>query len=229
MCLSPRVHFRVFCLSVGFKQFNYHEPYFSFLCGFCIWYSLSFLHLYVDSFHQIWKIFSLIALNISPSPLPLLWRLCCWVTKSCPTLRLRELQHSRLPSLTISQSFLKLMSIESVMPSNHLILCRLLLLPSIFPGLRSQWVSSSHQVGQSTGASASASVLPVTIQGWFALGLTGLISLLSKGLSKSLLQYHNSSVLSLLYGPTLISIHDYWKNHSFDYSDLCQQGDVSAF
>ena len=137
--------------------------------------------------------------------------------------------HQASLSFTISQSFLKLMSIESVMPSNHLILCRLLLLPSIFPGLRSQWVSSSHQVGQSTGASASASVLPVTIQGWFALGLTGLISLLSKGLSKSLLQYHNSSVRSLLYGPTLISIHDYWKNHSFDYSDLCQQGDVSAF
>ena len=39
----------------------------------------------------------------------------------------------------------------------------------------------------------------------------------------------NSLALSLLYGPTLKSIHDYWKNHSFDYSDLCQQSDVSAF
>ena len=60
----------------------------------------------------------------------------------------------------------------------------------------------------------SASVLPMNIQGWFSLGLTGWISLLSKGLS-SLLQPQfksiNSSVLSLLYGPTRTSIHDYWK------------------
>ena len=75
--------------------------------------------------------------------------------------------------------------------------------------------------GQSIRASASTSVLPMNIQDWFILGLTGLISLLSKGLSRvfSLTpQFKNisSSVLSLLYGPTLTSIHDYWKNHSFD-------------
>ena len=92
------------------------------------------------------------------------------------------------------------------------------------------WLSASD--GQSIGASGLASVLPMNIQGWFPLGLTGLISLLSKGL-KSLLQHHfkriSSLVFSLLYGPTLTSIHDYWKNHSFDYTDLCQQSDVSAF
>ena len=86
--------------------------------------------------------------------------------------------------------------------------------------------------GQSTGALASVSVLPMNIQGWFPLGWTGLISLQSKAL-KSLLQPQfksiNSLLLSLLYGPTLTSIHDYWKNHSFDYMDLCQQSDVSAF
>ena len=73
------------------------------------------------------------------------------------------LQHSRLPlSFTISRSLLKLMSIQWVMPSNHLILCRpLLLLPSVFPSIR---VFSNESGGQSIGASASASVLPMNIQ-----------------------------------------------------------------
>ena len=88
--------------------------------------------------------------------------------------------------------------------------------------------------GHSMGASASASVLPMNIQGWFPLGLTGLISLLSKGLWRIFIQHHSSkasnfSALSLLYGPTLTSIHDYWKNHSFEsFMDLCQQSYVSA-
>ena len=79
--------------------------------------------------------------------------------------------------------------------------------------------------GQSTGASASASVLSINIQGLFSLGLTGLISLLSKGLSRifsnTTVQKHQFSAPSLLYGSALTSIHDYWKNHSFDYMDLC--------
>ena len=94
--------------------------------------------------------------------------------------------HQDFPSFTIFQSLLKLMSIESKMPSNHLILCRpLLLLPSIFPSIRifqmSQFFASG---GQSIVVSASASVLPMNIQDWFPLGLTGLISLLSKRLSR---------------------------------------------
>ena len=111
-------------------------------------------------------------------------------------------------SITSSQSLLKLMSIELVMPSNHFILCcPLLLLPSIFPRIRvfSRLFASG---GQSSGASASASVPPMNIQGWFPLGLTGLISLQSKGFSKvfSKPQFEsiNSSVLSLLYGPAVI-------------------------
>ena len=79
-------------------------------------------------------------------------------------------QHASLP-FTISQSLLKLMSIEPVMPSNHLILCPpLLLLPSAFPSIRSfpiSWLFAS--IGPSIGASAS--VLPMNIQGWFPLGL----------------------------------------------------------
>ena len=89
-------------------------------------------------------------------------------------------------SITNSQSLLKLMSIKSVLPSNHLILSRpLLLLPSIFPSVRvflmSQLFTSG---GQIIGASASASVLPMNIQSLFPLGLTGLISLPSKAISR---------------------------------------------
>ena len=85
-------------------------------------------------------------------------------------------------SVTISLSLLKLMFIEPVMPSNHLIL--LLVLPSVFPSIRERFPMSRlfTSGGQSIGPSASASALPVNIQGWFPLGLTGLISLLSKGL-----------------------------------------------
>ena len=73
--------------------------------------------------------------------------------------------HQASLSITPSWSFLKLMSIVSVMPSNHLILCPLLLLPSIFPSIRSFPVSQFFTSGgQSTGASASASVLPMNIQ-----------------------------------------------------------------
>ena len=82
-------------------------------------------------------------------------------------------------SITNTWSLLKLMSIESVMPSSHLILnCPLLLLPSIFPSFASG--------SQSIGASASTSVLPMNMQNWFPLGWTGWISLQSKGLSRVL-------------------------------------------
>ena len=95
-------------------------------------------------------------------------------------------------SFTISQNLLKLMSIESMMPSNHLILCcPVLYLPSIFPSIRSfpmSWPLVSG--GQSIGVSASASVLPVNIQAWFPLRVV--FFLLSKGLFESLLHHHNS-------------------------------------
>ena len=86
--------------------------------------------------------------------------------------------------------------------------------------------------GQSIGASAS--VLPMNIQGWFLLGLTGLMSLQSKEDSQESsptpqFESINSLVLNLLYGPALTSVHDYWKNHSCDYTDLCWQSEVSAF
>ena len=142
--------------------------------------------------------------------------------------------HQAFLSFTVSQSFLKLMSIESMMQSNHLILCcPLLFLPSIFPSIR---VFSRSQLfasgGQRIGASTSASVLLMNIQGWFLLGLTGLISLLSKGLSRvfssTTVWKHQFSGNQPFYCAALTSAHDYWKNHSFDYTDLCWQRNVSA-
>ena len=105
------------------------------------------------------------------------WRPCCCsyrVTKLCLTVACQ----APLSSI-ICWTLLKFMAVESVMPSNHLILCHPhLLLPSICPSIRvfptSQLFASG---GQSIGASASGSVLPMNIQDWFPLGLTGLIFL----------------------------------------------------
>ena len=94
--------------------------------------------------------------------------------------------------------------------------------------------------GQSIGASASASILPMNIQDWFSLGLIDLILLLSKGVSRVfsntridqqelMFESINSLALSLLYDPTLTSIYEYWKNHSFNYTDLCWQSNVPGF
>ena len=118
------------------------------------------------------------------------------------------------------------MSTESMMPSNHFTLCcPLLLLHSIFPSIT---VFSNKSAlasgGQSIGASASASVLPMNIQGWFTLGLTGLISLLPKRLSRV---FSSTTVqkpqFSAFFLVELTSIHDYWKNYSFDDTDLCRK------
>ena len=87
--------------------------------------------------------------------------------------------------------------------------------------------------GQSIGTLVSASVHLMNIQDWFPLGLTGLISLQPKGFSRvfssTTVQIINASTFSLLYGPALTPVQDYWKNHSFDWTDLCRQSDVSAF
>ena len=92
-----------------------------------------------------------------------------------------------------------------------------------FPSSGSFQVSQFFTSGvQNIGVSASASVLPINIQDWFPSGWTGWISLQSNGDDSweppltPQFQNINSSVLSFLYSPTLTSIHDYWKNHSFD-------------
>ena len=120
-------------------------------------------------------------------------------------------------SFTLSWSSLRLMSSESVMPFNHVILFCLQSLPASgsFP---MSWFFGSG--GQSTGVSASTSVLPMDTQDSSPLGWTGCNSLQSKGLSRvfsnTTVQKHQFFRVQLLCGPTLTSIHDYWKNHSFD-------------
>ena len=101
--------------------------------------------------------------------------------------------HQASLSFSISQSLLKLMSIELMMPSNHFILCRPLLLPlKSFPASGSFPMSQLlASVGQSIGVSASTSVLPMNTQDWSPLGLTGLISFWSKGVfSNTTVQKH---------------------------------------
>ena len=112
-------------------------------------------------------------------------------------------------SITNSQSFLKFMSIVSVMPSNYLIFCHPLLLPSIFPSIKVfPNESSLHSSGQSFGTSTLASVLPVNIKDWSPLGWTGWISLQSKRLSRvfsnTTVQKHQLFGTQFLYSPTLI-------------------------
>ena len=137
---------------------------------------------------------------------------------------------------TISQSLLKLMSIESVMPSNHNILCLpLLLLPSICPSIR----GFSNESALHTMCVAKVLELQLQHQSFQWIFR---VDLLKNWLvwspccprdsqeSSPAPQFEsiNSLALSLLYDPTLTSIHDYWKNHSFDYMDLFQQSNVSA-
>ena len=117
--------------------------------------------------------------------------------------------HQASLSITNSRSLLKLISIETVMPSNHLIFCCPLLLHLwSFPALGSFQMSQFFASGgQSIGVSASASVLPMNIQDQFPWGWTGWISLLSKGLSRV---FSNSTVQkhqlfsAQLYIPSLI-------------------------
>ena len=141
--------------------------------------------------------------------------------------------HQASLSITNSQSPPKPMSIESMIPSNHLILCcPLLLLPSIFPSIRAFSNESALRIRWPKYWSFSLSISPSNEHSGlisFRMDWLGLLAV--QGSLKSLLQFKsiNSSVLSFLYGPTLTSTHDYWKKHSFDYMDLCQQSDISAF
>ena len=129
--------------------------------------------------------------------------------------------HQDSLSFTISWSLLRFMSIESVMLSNHLILSHpLLLLPSVFPSIK-VFSSESVHIRWPKYWSSSFNISPSKEDSvLFHLGLSGLIYLKSKGFSRvsPIPQFKsiNSLALSFLYGPTLISTHNYWKNHSFD-------------
>ena len=124
-------------------------------------------------------------------------------------------------SITNSQSVLKLMSIESVMPSNHIILCRpLLLLPSIFPSIRVFSNESDLHIMWPKYWSFSFSISPSNeYSGLISFRIDWLDLLVVQGTQESspTPQFKSiNSALSFLYSPTLTSICDYWKNHSSD-------------
>ena len=154
---------------------------------------------------------------------------CCSVIQSCSTLWPHGLQLARLPCPsrspracsnscpltrwchpTISSFVISFASCHLSFPAS-----------GYFP--MSRLFASG---GQSIGASASASVLPVNIQGWFPLELTGLISLQSKGLSRV---FSSATVWRHQFFCALKSVYNCWKNHSFDNTDFCRQSDASAF
>ena len=125
-------------------------------------------------------------------------------------------------SITNSQNSPKLMSIESVMPSNHLIPCHpLFLLPSIFPSIRIFSNESALHIRWPKYWSFSFNISPSNkYSGLISFRMDWLHLLAVQGTLKSLptpqFKSINSSALSFLYSPTLTSIHDYWKNHSLD-------------
>ena len=159
-------------------------------------------------------------------------QLCCSVAQLC--LILCNPMDCNAPGFPVLHSLLELptlMSTESVMSSNHLVLVSSCL--QSFPASGSflmSWLFTSG--GQSIEPEASASVLPMNIQlisfriDWFDL-------LAVQGTQESYpaTQFEgiNFSALSLFYCSGLTSIHNYWKNHSFDYMDLCRQNNISAF
>ena len=138
-------------------------------------------------------------------------------------------------SITISWSLLKLMSIELVMPSNHALLCHpLLLLPSIFPSIRVFSNESALCIKWPTYWSFSFSISPSSeYSGLISFQIDWFDLLAVRGTVKSILHHHSSKAwilqCSAFFMVQLSSIHDYWKSHSFDYTDLCWQSNVSAF
>ena len=139
-----------------------------------------------------------------------------------------------LLSSTVSQSLLRFMSTELVMLSNHLIFCRpLLLLPSIFPSIRVFSSKSALYIRwQRIGASSSASVFLMNMQGWFPLGLTSLIFLLSKGLSRvfsstSIWKHQFFSAQPSLWSSSYM--HTWLQGKRYLWYLLAKSADVSVF
>ena len=137
-------------------------------------------------------------------------------------------------SYTISRSLLRLMFIKSMMPSNHLILCRpFLLLPLIFPSIRVFSNELAHHIKWPKYRSFSIS--PSNAYSWLTsfridwFDLPAVQGTPQESSPTSQFKNINSLVLRLFYAPTLISIYDYKKNHNFDSTDLCEPSDVSAF
>ena len=128
-----------------------------------------------------------------------------------------------LLSITYSRSLLKLMAIESVKPSNHLILCcSLRFPPSIFPSIRVFSNNSVLHIRWPKYWSFSFSMSPSNeYSGLISFRMDWLHLVAVQGTLKSLLQHHSSKASIFQRSAFFIVQHDYWKNHSFDYKDLC--------
>ena len=160
---------------------------------------------------------------------------CCYcsVTRSCPILcDPMDCSMPGLPVLHYAQSLLRLMSIELVVPFNHFILCHsLLLLPSIFSSIRVFPNDLALHIRRPKYWSFRFSISPSSeYSGLISFRIDGfdLLTCPRKSQESSpapQLERIISLALSLLYGPTLKSIYDHWKNHSFDKTELCQQSD----
>ena len=142
--------------------------------------------------------------------------------------------HQAPLSLTMSQSWLKFRSIESIMPSNHFILCcPLLLLPSVLHSIRVFSSESALCIKWPKYWSISFSISPSSESlGLISFRIDWFDLLAVQETLKCLLQHNlKGSVLwcSAFFMVQLTSVHDYWKNQSCDYMDLCRQSDVSAF
>ena len=165
--------------------------------------------------------------RLSPSA-QLNWLSCVWLFETWWT---AACQVSL--SFTISWGLHKLTFFELVIPSNHLILCYPLLLPSIFPSIRVFSYESVLRIRWPKYWSFIFSISPSNehsihpFRGWVWSPCSPRNSQESSPAPQ--VKNINSSVLSLIYGPALTSIHDYWKNHSFDYMHHCQQSHDSAF
>ena len=159
--------------------------------------------------------------------------MCCSVTQSCLTLW-DPMDCSTQVSLSfISQSLLRLRCVQLVIPSNHLVLCcPCLLLTSVFPSIRifsNEWVLRIRWPKNWSFSISPSSEYSGLIS--FRIDWLGLLAVQGPLKSFPIPQFKsiNSLTLKCLYGPTLTSIHDYWKKHRFDYMDLCQQRNVFVF
>ena len=166
------------------------------------------------------------------------WTCCCSVAQSCPTFVTPWIVacQASLP-FTISQSLLKLMSIELVMLYNHLILCHpLLFLPLIFPSIRVFFNKLAVCIRWPKYWSFSLSINPSNeYSGLISFRIDWFDLIAVQGTLKSLLKHH-SSKSSILQCSAFLMVqlshpymNDYRENHTFDYTNLCQQSNVSAF
>ena len=142
--------------------------------------------------------------------------------------------HQASLCFSISQSLFKLMPIESMIPYKHLILCHLLFLPSIFPGIRIFSNESALHIMWPEYWSFSFNISPSKeFSGLISFRMDGFDLLVVQGTLKNLPQHYSLKASNLghsdFFMVQLTSVHDCWKSHSFDYTDICQQSDASAF